>query len=480
MIKYIITTLTGLILATGCSRQEESATGFTPAYIRIAPSITRVTGVNFDAGDQIGLTITKAGTLYCENSPLRYDGSVFASEDLLWYNNLNEKSTLTAYYPYTAAGNPSRFNVHADQRLTADHSASDLLAATAENVSPSESAVNMTFFHLLTKLVIEITNNSDSAIKQVVIQGTRGTALVNLPTKSAKVDATSAEIVVYPFPTATTGEYVAILVPQTAALLLEIETVDGKRRTKKFQSVDLETGSLYTIEATISNIDIHASISGAIQDWDDAGVIPPEGDSTEDPTELTYQGAKYRIAQFSDGSTWLAENLRYVPQGKTASISPAQDSGIWYPCTTTLTASSDEAYIRQQGLLYNLETAVDQTITAENFRQIEGARGICPEGWHIPTEGDLNALISLIQGGEADKSFLTFAGIRDLNGQYFGQILSELFSKGYFICSTPESESFSPDGMTYKYCCFMRNNALLLSGMDIRNGAPIRCIKDKK
>ena len=41
----------------------------------------------------------------------------------------------------------------------------------------------------------------------------------------------------------------------------------------------------------------------------------------------------------------------------------------------------------QNGLLYSYPVllGLDGDLSAENYNRSEGARGICPEGWHIPT-----------------------------------------------------------------------------------------------
>ena len=100
--KQFFLILSGLALLTGCSSKNDSVEGPVQSRIRIAPSISRVTGLNFDTGDRIGLTIVKSGANYCENTPLRFDGTVFVSDDLFWYDDSSEKSNLTAYYPYLA------------------------------------------------------------------------------------------------------------------------------------------------------------------------------------------------------------------------------------------------------------------------------------------------------------------------------------------------------------------------------------------
>lgn len=473
--KQFFLILSGLALLTGCSSKNDSVEGPVQSRIRIAPSISRVTGLNFDTGDRIGLTIVKSGANYCENTPLRFDGTVFVSDDLFWYDDSSEKSNLTAYYPYLAEGAPASFTVRADQKLAADHEASDLLAATATDVVPSQTAVNMVFTHLLTKIVIDITNNSANTIQEVTLKGSRCTATVDLSTKSVQVDASSAETDIYPFSTVTAGRYEAILVPQRAALELEIQTSDGNRHIKTFQATDLQSGAEYAIEAVISNTNkIHASISGAVKGWEDGGAIAPvEDDLPEDSDLLEYAGVKYRIRQLSNGTTWMAENLRYIPEGKRVSSSPSDENGIWYPCTTSFTASSDTEYIQRQGLLYDLATAVGEPVTADNFRNIEGVQGICPEGWHLPTRADLESLIAV--NSELGSSFFTYAGTRDPSGKYIGSLMSGNFSKGYLLCTSTESSVYTPEDLNYQYLLFSKSNQVNIIDIDCRSGMPVRC-----
>lgn len=99
----LLTALAAAALAAGCSKSD---TG-TPC-VKIAPTIqTRVTGLHFDTGDRIGLSIAKGSETYAQNVPMTYDGTAFTAADLLWYNDSNEKSTLTAYHPYSEQGMPA-------------------------------------------------------------------------------------------------------------------------------------------------------------------------------------------------------------------------------------------------------------------------------------------------------------------------------------------------------------------------------------
>ena len=96
---------------SGCTEKQDAHPS-----VKIVPTIkTRVSGLHFDNGDQIGLTILQGEQPYAENHPMTYEGSAFSGSGLLWYDDLNETSTLTAYHPYSSAGVPAEFTVAADQ-----------------------------------------------------------------------------------------------------------------------------------------------------------------------------------------------------------------------------------------------------------------------------------------------------------------------------------------------------------------------------
>ena len=212
----------GLAAAPGCADKRDAVPG-----IRITPSIkTRVTGLHFDTGDCIGLTVTKNGSDYVRNHQMTYDGSAFTASGLLWYNDLNETSTLTAYFPYSASGVPDEFSVARDQ--SAGCASSDLLGAVAKNVTPTGTPVGMLFYHLMSQLTIVITNNSDAAVSGVAVGGFVPTASVDLsvPTASAKAGVAAAEIET--FEVTPDASYRAILVPQQGALTVTVSTRDGK------------------------------------------------------------------------------------------------------------------------------------------------------------------------------------------------------------------------------------------------------------
>lgn len=117
---------------------------------------------------------------------------------------------------------------------------------------------------------------------------------------------------------------------------------------------------------------------------------------------ILYGKDTYKIVKLKDGNLWMAENLRFVPEGKTPSSDlTALDNGLWYP-TKVNEAGTEQLFdkstegISAKGYLYTVETALGiarGAITESNAASFEGAQGICPEGWHLPTVTEMVNLV---------------------------------------------------------------------------------------
>ena len=468
----------GLAAAPGCADKRDAVPG-----IRITPSIkTRVTGLHFDTGDCIGLTVTKNGSDYVRNHQMTYDGSAFTASGLLWYNDLNETSTLTAYFPYSASGVPDEFSVARDQ--SAGCASSDLLGAVAKNVTPTGTPVGMLFYHLMSQLTIVITNNSDAAVSGVAVGGFVPTASVDLsvPTASAKAGAAAAEIET--FEVTPDASYRAILVPQQGALTVTVSTRDGKSRSKTLSSATLESGRRYDMSVLVTNIDIELKLSGEVSDWEDGGSLD-EGDGGE-ASELEYGGDTYRTAKIGGindwgeggsldgddggddtggdtgelsyggdtyptatigGQVWMAENLRYQPAGTEIG------DGVWYP-------EEGLSAVAEKGLLYDYKTVTG----GATVRSGTPLRGICPEGWHVPALAELEALLA---AGPA-AGFFRCAGYWIVNGtsNRYGDA-----DKGYLISCEATAERSG--------CLVYSTTTDPVTGeVPLGYGLSVRCVKD--
>lgn len=418
MKRYFSLALAVLALAA-C--QQNSAPEAASGQVRIEPVITKATEVNFETGDKIGLTMAKVnGTEdYATNACLTYAGDVFSGE-LMWYADAYSEADLHAYYPYSAEGEPTSYFCLTDQ--SEGIGAADLMAACKEGVLPTLNAVTMVFRHLMTKIVINIDNQSGAQIDMVGIEGSPVAADINIAEMTVSeytgvaVDEEPAPVKAYE---AVSGEkWQAIIIPGTSKLTISVNLSNGKKISQPLAEMTLKSGGQYTVNARIVKDDMTVNASGEIQNWTDEGEIGFEGGSTSEelPVEFTeyegyfvYDGVEYTTVTLADGNTWMAENLRFIPRGRTVSTNPVEDAGIWYPAANA-DKISDPALAESLGLLYDAATAFGvEEITIENAQTFEGCQGICPAGWHIPTVTEMTGLV-----GHSSKSELV-----NTNGAYY-------------------------------------------------------------
>lgn len=435
-----------VLIAAGCAESEKGT-----LCVKIAPAIrTRVTGLHFDTGDRIGLTISKGSALYAENVPMTYDGTAFTASGLSWYNDLNEKSVLTAYYPYAEGGRPDEFTVSSDQ--TQGNGPSDLLAAVKTDVTPVSAPVGMIFYHVMSQLTIVVSNSSSAAVTGVSVGGLVPTAEIDYsaPKAAAKSGVAAAEVKACEVKSGAT--YRAILVPQQAALTVTVTTDDGRSHTKTLSSAQLESGRRYDMSVLVTNEEIQISLSGDIGDWEDGGSLDGSGggDDGDDSQTLSYGGVTYRTTTVGE-TVWMAENLRYVPDEALLT------KGIWYP-----DGNEDAEYVREHGMLYSF------TVALGGAQVVSGApvRGICPEGWHVPYIDELQTLAAGPDCG------FTLAGMwNSVSKNYVSSAKS-----GYLMSATTDD-----GGSSYSALLFYASGGNPSpSSLPAGNGVSLRCVKDAK
>ena len=392
MKKFYFIALAAAALLTACDKTP-SGTETDGGSIMISPLLTRVSDLNFDEGDRIGLTIIKGGDeTFVENAPMTYSENVF-SGNLTWYSDAEVTSDFIAYYPYNPAGAPTTFSIQTDQ--SEGVSQSDFILGTETGITPTESAVGMTFRHKFTKIVVNMTNTTGSNITSVIFSGSKITADVDFAEAAVSVSTQSETADVTACETEDDQTYAVIIVPQEVALTIKVTTADGTEYEKELENTEYVQGGQYTVTAQISDASgIQISVEGEIVDWTDEGEIGPGGgDEPGGENTIEYGGVTYKTVTLSNGQTWMAEPLRYVPDGMTVSSDPADpESHIWYPYKDnggTSIADTDEGTIAAKGYLYDMCAALGGIeVTEENCQTFEGAQGICPDGWHIPTWQD--------------------------------------------------------------------------------------------
>jgi len=200
----------------------------------------------------------------------------------------------------------------------------------------------------------------------------------------------------------------------------------------------------------------------------------------------TRDNQPYRIVTIGT-QTWMAQNLNYETTRGSYCYNDKADNCAKYGRLYTWAAAMDSAAVFStagEGCGYRKTCTVSGTV-----------RGICPEGWHLPSEDEWSALFTAVGGdysaGEDLKSTTGWNENGNGTDSYgFGVLpagIHEDYSKGAgvfeyagkytnFWSSTEVTEhaSLYACGWTFHYYC---TNVLSLRGYK-RDGSSVRCIKD--
>lgn len=462
--KYLLFAACASLLLAGCSKQGTFDAGSTS--VRISSSIvSRATELNFESGDCIGLTVADAAGARIENLPLTYDNGSFSNAKLTWSSLGSGPLTFQAYYPYRETGLGTEFTVAADQR--GGCASSDLLGAVKQNVSPTSEAVPMLFYHLLSQLDIVVNNDTSSTVAQVTVSGFVPTAGVDLATLtttvSSQVDA--SDIVACEI---TPGElYRVILIPQRQPLTVTVRLNDGSSHTESVADAALEGGCRYDLSVRLSGqpAQMDLALSGEIAGWIEGGTLVPDDSDDSDDSDnsggeeggdqgsndgndggqtpdgtLDYAGESYRTTQIN-GVTWMAGNLRYVPDASMIGKS------LWYP-------EGGAAQVGTLGMLYSYDAAMNGAAAYGTLP----VRGICPPGWHIPSQAELEAMMAAVTA-----DFITDAWY--YNGTAYLMGVAALMS-----CETLGAE----DCVVLK----KKNGEMSVVPLPLTGGFSLRCVMD--
>ena len=496
-----------------------------PASVVIDPVITRALSLNFNEGDKIGLDIVLSGDqMHATNAPLTYQGGAFKGE-LKWYADGGQACTLNAYYPYQEAGFPESFTVAADQSKGTD--SSDLMTASATEVYPTAAPVMMKFTHMLSQISIVVDNQADAELDGITIKNIIPTAIITKGedgafTAAADPDASKGDIVAEPI--AAGKNYCVIVVPQTFDnLAVAVAVKNGSTLLSGVEGAELKAGYSYTLTVTVKADQVDASIGGDINSWEDGGNLGGgdyEVPFTEFADHFEYDGLSYDIVTLPDGNKWMAEPLAYLPLGLSVSEDPASGK-VWYPYSsdgTNITVLKDAASIKANGYLYSYDALLGATVDENNFDKFEGAQGICPKGWHIPTRAEWFALCGYSNSstylGEKDAqtdetaflwdSVAGYSTVGKFNEAGFnftlgGTIANNAYNKliidssvcsveayygnprmTYIACSSPNKSTQMFALMTTFTNSYNKGRVSLAFATLGKCGVQVRCIKDKQ
>lgn len=221
------------------------------------------------------------------------DASLAASnqKDAIFYSLTSKPTHLYAYTPRIADANDLtaiQCNVKQDQTSDADYIASDLLISKAENQSFTTSAVQLSFTHALSKVVVKLTPGTGMTLDdfkgaKVTIDMQGGYNTVNLKTQATSdfvSDGTRKTITLHSFsadditaaknnqqPLLTAVGIVNTRYTCTEGDKITLTMADGATFSHVLSTtLTLSPNNAYVFDFTVNNIGIVVNTS--IKDWD--------------------------------------------------------------------------------------------------------------------------------------------------------------------------------------------------------------------
>ncbi|MDC0600499.1 fibrobacter succinogenes major paralogous domain-containing protein [Flavobacteriales bacterium] len=254
--------------------------------------------------------------------------------------------------------------------------------------------------------------------------------------------------------------------------MIKLKLVDCKESVQQWSAVGIDA----TIKSIFDRIEGKRALNQS----------PSESRAiTKSPTfncgqDWTFDNYRYATVQIGD-QCWFAENLRSTRYADGTTIPDVPDDGRWSVLETGASCDyqNKAANVTKYGRLYN-------------WYAVDDARGLCPSGWHVPTDGDWTDLENYItsQGiygteGTALKSASGWSsGGNGTDDFGFSALSGGIRSKssGSFMNAGKQAYSWSSssyrDGTAWYRALTFWGPDVHRSVFNPRYGLSVRCLRD--
>jgi len=123
---------------------------------------------------------------------------------------------------------------------------------------------------------------------------------------------------------------------------------------------------------------------------------------------IDIDGNQYETIQIGE-QLWMAENLKVTHYNNGDPITHITNNGDW--------GSFDEG---QYGIYNNEPTNADTYGNLYNWAVVDDDRGVCPEGWHVPTDDEWTVLTDYLGGWQVAGGKMKEAGLEHWNSPNIG------------------------------------------------------------
>ena len=288
-LRYSIFTTSLVILLSACSDNDEVSTSpvrhvislstITQGMSRAANVADDLQDAQFVSGSTISVQVTDNAATNAEVYSLctyEADGNGgLTTTNAQYYPISGSTINLYAYYPADAG---ATFTVQSNQSTPANYRASDLMRATATGLSYSETPHELTFHHLLSKVVVKLEPGTGLTAADLngatVVLGTAtaGEGLNNQVTFNAATGAVSGatgDQAITVTTDADNAQHAAVIVPQNVKGKKLCVTLGDVTKswtiTSDAETFPLEAGKVYLFTITVNRTGL--SVSVTIQPW---------------------------------------------------------------------------------------------------------------------------------------------------------------------------------------------------------------------
>lgn len=272
----------------------------------------KATDAAFENGDELG--IFAGSPISRNNVKAKVSGnSLIPDTQIKWAENQTAGSSFAAYYPYDASitGTEFAFSIKKDQTSLEAYSASDLRASVVGEAKPG-TTVAFSMKHILSKLTIALTaEDASEQVESVTINGSAIDASVNLASELS-VTAGTAKEALKAGKTAESG-FVAVLVPQTVKLTLDVVTSKGRNLAYTLEEPQkLESGFAYRADITIPKETapvpaVEVTFTITTEDWSSGGALEFVSGDVETPQSHDGQWSVIGLAGDWNTDIWMTE-----------------------------------------------------------------------------------------------------------------------------------------------------------------------------
>lgn len=255
-----------------------------------------------------------------------------------------------------------------------------------------------------------------------------------------------------------------------------------------FSSVFAQNDTMYIMKsgAIVGQYNVNTEVDSVI-------FYKPTIEETTSGTFIdSRDGNEYNWVQIGN-QVWMAENLAYLPSVNMVADGSEDAAGSYYYVygydgTNVTDAKATDNYTTY-GVLYNWTAAMDGE--ASSTTNPSGIQGVCPTGWHLPSDAEWTELTDYLggeefAGGKLKETGTTHwaspnAGATNETGftalpggyrDYVGSFLN-IGSNGFWWSSSEYGTSYA--FLRYLY---YNNNDLYNSYFNKEVGFSVRCVRD--